>query len=146
VRQISVLIVNQITYTPLIMSALTLARRAPVLATIARFAPALAALPGVGALVGGISSLLELIPPIVLAVPKHKVTHSRKSMRSAHKGIKNKTSECWKLGVGVGRRKDGQQGEAAVVRLRERKSVLAMRAPRRVSRRGREAAIKANSP
>lgn len=60
---------------------------------LARFAPTLAALPGVGALVGGISSLLELIPPIVLAVPKHKVTHSRKSMRSAHKGIKNKTSE-----------------------------------------------------
>lgn len=41
----------------------------------------------------GLSSLLELMPPILMAVPKHKVTHSRKSMRSANKGLKNRTSE-----------------------------------------------------
>ncbi|KAF8843951.1 hypothetical protein PAXRUDRAFT_121436, partial [Paxillus rubicundulus Ve08.2h10] len=35
-------------------------------------------------------SLLELLPPIVLAVPKSKVSHSRKSMRSANKGLKDK--------------------------------------------------------
>ncbi|EIN13705.1 hypothetical protein PUNSTDRAFT_57631 [Punctularia strigosozonata HHB-11173 SS5] len=35
-------------------------------------------------------SLLELLPPIVLAVPKKKVSHSRKSMRSANKGLKDK--------------------------------------------------------
>ena len=39
-----------------------------------------------------IRSLIELFPPFLLAVPKHKVTHSRKSMRSANKGLKNKTS------------------------------------------------------
>jgi large subunit ribosomal protein L32 len=76
-------------------AALALRTFSPALAgsRLARIAPALAALPGVGALIGGIGSLLELLPPIVLAVPKHKVTHSRKSMRSAHKGIKNRTSE-----------------------------------------------------
>jgi hypothetical protein len=41
-----------------------------------------------------IDSLVELFPPFLLAVPKKKVSHSRKSMRSAHKGLKNKTSEC----------------------------------------------------
>ncbi|KAJ7293618.1 hypothetical protein C8J57DRAFT_1162331 [Mycena rebaudengoi] len=35
-------------------------------------------------------SLLELFPPFVLAVPKKKVSHSRKSMRSATKGLKDK--------------------------------------------------------
>ncbi|KAI6047599.1 hypothetical protein EDC04DRAFT_2556094 [Pisolithus marmoratus] len=35
-------------------------------------------------------SLWELLPPIVLAVPKKKVSHSRKAMRSAHKGLKDK--------------------------------------------------------
>lgn len=46
-----------------------------------------------------ISSLVELFPPILLAVPKHKVTHSRKSMRSANKGLKNKTSELEFLAI-----------------------------------------------
>jgi len=36
--------------------------------------------------------LLDLLPPIVLAVPKSKVSHSRKSMRSANKGLKDKQS------------------------------------------------------
>jgi hypothetical protein len=40
-----------------------------------------------------LQGLLELFPPFLLAVPKHKVTHSRKSMRSANKGLKNKSSE-----------------------------------------------------
>ena len=38
-------------------------------------------------------SLLELIPPFLLAVPKKKTSHSRKSMRSANKGLKDKESE-----------------------------------------------------
>ncbi|EGO03407.1 hypothetical protein SERLA73DRAFT_83341 [Serpula lacrymans var. lacrymans S7.3] len=37
-----------------------------------------------------LESLLELFPSIVLAVPKKKVSHSRKSMRSANKGLKDK--------------------------------------------------------
>ncbi|KAI9632485.1 uncharacterized protein MKK02DRAFT_40788 [Dioszegia hungarica] len=41
-----------------------------------------------------LDSLAELFPPILLAVPKSKVSHSRKSMRSANKGLKNKTSAC----------------------------------------------------
>ncbi|KAL5495232.1 hypothetical protein ACEPAI_695 [Sanghuangporus weigelae] len=38
------------------------------------------------------SSLLELFPSIVLAVPKKKVSHSRKAMRSAHKGLRDKSN------------------------------------------------------
>ncbi|KAG6813260.1 hypothetical protein H0H92_012674 [Tricholoma furcatifolium] len=37
-----------------------------------------------------LQSLLELLPPFVLAVPKSKISHSRKSMRSANKGLKDK--------------------------------------------------------
>ncbi|KAI0704842.1 hypothetical protein BC835DRAFT_1261988 [Cytidiella melzeri] len=37
-----------------------------------------------------LQSLLELFPPIVLAVPKKKTSHSRKAMRSANKGLKDK--------------------------------------------------------
>jgi len=40
-----------------------------------------------------IATLLEdLFPSILLAAPKKKVSHSRKSMRSAHKGLKDKTN------------------------------------------------------
>ncbi|KAK6907276.1 ribosomal protein L32 [Kwoniella mangroviensis CBS 10435] len=40
-----------------------------------------------------LESILELIPPIVWAsVPKKKTSHSRKSMRSANKGLKNRTN------------------------------------------------------
>ncbi|KAF8332352.1 uncharacterized protein EI90DRAFT_2918299 [Cantharellus anzutake] len=40
-----------------------------------------------------VAELLEdLFPSILLAVPKKKVSHSRKSMRSAHKGLKDKTN------------------------------------------------------
>ncbi|KAI0304957.1 hypothetical protein BC826DRAFT_898030, partial [Russula brevipes] len=35
-------------------------------------------------------SLRNLIPPFLLAVPKKKVSHSRKAMRSANKGLKDK--------------------------------------------------------
>ncbi|EIM92441.1 uncharacterized protein STEHIDRAFT_23042, partial [Stereum hirsutum FP-91666 SS1] len=35
-------------------------------------------------------SLLELLPGWVLAVPKKKISHSRKAMRSANKGLKDK--------------------------------------------------------
>ncbi|KAF7791822.1 hypothetical protein EIP86_002846 [Pleurotus ostreatoroseus] len=37
-----------------------------------------------------IQSLLEWFPPIDLAVPKKKTSHSRKAMRSANKGLKDK--------------------------------------------------------
>ncbi|EDR15608.1 uncharacterized protein LACBIDRAFT_300691 [Laccaria bicolor S238N-H82] len=37
-----------------------------------------------------LQSLLELFPPFVLAVPKSKTSHSRKAMRSANKGLKDK--------------------------------------------------------
>ncbi|EMD41833.1 hypothetical protein CERSUDRAFT_79459 [Gelatoporia subvermispora B] len=38
----------------------------------------------------GLQSLMELFPPFLLAVPKKKVSHSRKAMRSANKGLKDK--------------------------------------------------------
>ena len=38
-------------------------------------------------------SLLELFPPWLLAVPKKKTSHSRKAMRSANKGLKDKESK-----------------------------------------------------
>ncbi|CAE6425149.1 unnamed protein product [Rhizoctonia solani] len=37
-------------------------------------------------------TLLELFPPIVLAVPKKKTSPSKKRMRSANKGLKDKTN------------------------------------------------------
>jgi large subunit ribosomal protein L32 len=37
-------------------------------------------------------SLRDFIPPFLLAVPKKKVSHSRKAMRSANKGLKDKQS------------------------------------------------------
>jgi hypothetical protein len=39
-----------------------------------------------------LQSLLDLFPPFLLAVPKKKVSHSRKAMRSANKGLKDKKS------------------------------------------------------
>ncbi|ORY29538.1 ribosomal L32p protein family-domain-containing protein [Naematelia encephala] len=48
--------------------------------------------PWYSSILPSISSLLELFPPILLAVPKKKVSHSRKRMRSAIKGLKNKTN------------------------------------------------------
>ncbi|KAJ3576652.1 hypothetical protein NP233_g293 [Leucocoprinus birnbaumii] len=35
-------------------------------------------------------SLLDLFPPFLLAVPKKKTSHSRKAMRAANKGLKDK--------------------------------------------------------
>ena len=37
-------------------------------------------------------SLRDIIPSFVFAVPKKKVSHSRKAMRSANKGLKDKQS------------------------------------------------------
>ncbi|KAF8626551.1 hypothetical protein AX15_004853 [Amanita polypyramis BW_CC] len=37
-----------------------------------------------------LQSLLELFPPFLLAVPKKKTSHSKKAMRSANKGLKDK--------------------------------------------------------
>lgn len=39
-----------------------------------------------------LQSLMDLLPPFLLAVPKKKVSHSRKAMRAANKGLKDKTS------------------------------------------------------
>ena len=39
-----------------------------------------------------LASLVDLFPPFLLAVPKKKVSHSRKSMRAANKGLKDKQS------------------------------------------------------
>ncbi|KAF8707510.1 Ribosomal L32p protein family, partial [Rhizoctonia solani] len=52
-----------------------------------RLAERLSALPS-------LRTLLELFPPIVLAVPKKKTSPSKKRMRSANKGLKDKTSAC----------------------------------------------------
>ncbi|KZS92999.1 hypothetical protein SISNIDRAFT_412073 [Sistotremastrum niveocremeum HHB9708] len=38
-------------------------------------------------------ALWELFPPFLLAVPKKKTSHSRKRMRSANKGLQDKTSK-----------------------------------------------------
>lgn len=48
-----------------------------------------------------LQSLLELFPPFLLAVPKSKISHSRKSMRSANKGLKDKHSTCTPASLGV---------------------------------------------
>ncbi|KAF8605147.1 hypothetical protein BDV93DRAFT_471094 [Ceratobasidium sp. AG-I] len=56
---------------------------------------ALSSAPAVGGLALALPSLrtlVELFPPIVLAVPKKKTSHSRKAMRSANKGLKDKTN------------------------------------------------------
>ncbi|TFK77061.1 hypothetical protein BDN72DRAFT_24556 [Pluteus cervinus] len=37
-----------------------------------------------------LQSLVDLLPPFLLAVPKSKTSHSRKAMRSANKGLKDK--------------------------------------------------------
>ncbi|KAF7320277.1 putative 54S ribosomal protein L32, mitochondrial [Mycena kentingensis (nom. inval.)] len=39
-----------------------------------------------------IPTLAQLFPSIVLAVPKKKTSHSRKAMREANKGLKDKQS------------------------------------------------------
>src|ERR1700722_20189476 len=40
-----------------------------------------------------LQTLLDLLPPFILAVPKKKTSHSRKAMRSANKGLKDKRSK-----------------------------------------------------
>lgn len=45
------------------------------------------------ALPSSLQELLELLPSFDLAVPKKKTSHSRKAMRSANKGLKDKRSE-----------------------------------------------------
>jgi ribosomal protein L32 len=41
-----------------------------------------------------LDALWDLFPPVLRAVPKKKVSHSRKAMRSANKGLKDKFSAC----------------------------------------------------
>ncbi|KAJ3475663.1 hypothetical protein NLI96_g11686 [Meripilus lineatus] len=52
-----------------------------------------------------LESLLELLPPWVLAVPKKKTSHSRKAMRSANKGLKDKQNLVHCPGFVVGRQR-----------------------------------------
>ncbi|KZV77726.1 hypothetical protein PENSPDRAFT_567944 [Peniophora sp. CONT] len=52
--------------------------------------PAALAPSSLGWSIPSLGSLLELFPPWLLAVPKKKVSHSRKNMRSANKGLKDK--------------------------------------------------------
>ncbi|KAG8691861.1 hypothetical protein FRC11_007220 [Ceratobasidium sp. 423] len=68
---------------------LTAAGPAPSGSTL-RLAERLSVLPS-------LRTLLELFPPIVLAVPKKKTSPSKKRMRSANKGLKDKTSIHHKL-------------------------------------------------
>ena len=60
------------------------------------FLPMLAAAPSYSGwrLPATVQSLLELFPSFDLAVPKKKTSHSRKAMRSANKGLKDKRSMC----------------------------------------------------
>ncbi|TXT10928.1 hypothetical protein VHUM_01679 [Vanrija humicola] len=69
--------------------ALALARQAVAGPSFLRAALPALALPVLPRL-PSLNDLLEW--GITLAVPKSKISHSRKSMRSAHKGIKNKTN------------------------------------------------------
>ena len=52
------------------------------------------ALPQISWSIPSLQSLLDVFPPFLLAVPKSKVSHSRKAMRSANKGLKDKQSMC----------------------------------------------------
>ncbi|KAF5311784.1 hypothetical protein D9619_003224 [Psilocybe cf. subviscida] len=54
------------------------------------FASASLSAPGLSWSLPSLQSLLELFPPFLLAVPKSKTSHSRKAMRAANKGLKDK--------------------------------------------------------
>lgn len=56
------------------------------------FASASLSAPGLSWSLPSLQSLLELFPPFLLAVPKSKTSHSRKAMRAANKGLKDKQS------------------------------------------------------
>ncbi|KAG8892111.1 hypothetical protein FRB99_002945, partial [Tulasnella sp. 403] len=75
------------TLAPSLTSSLRVSRqlRTPFFSLLPSFSlPTLSAIPA-------IQSLWDLFPPFLLAVPKKKVSHSRKNMRSANKGLKDKT-------------------------------------------------------
>ncbi len=57
------------------------------------FAPFPSTIFGTSLSIPFLPSLRDLIPPFLLAAPKKKVSHSRKAMRSANKGLKDKQSE-----------------------------------------------------
>ncbi|KAF9455838.1 hypothetical protein BDZ94DRAFT_1177863 [Collybia nuda] len=54
------------------------------------FIPTFLVAPRLSWSIPSLQSLVELFPPFLLAVPKSKISHSRKSMRSANKGLKDK--------------------------------------------------------
>ncbi|KAL1410355.1 hypothetical protein Q8F55_004363 [Vanrija albida] len=70
--------------------ALALARQAAAGPSLLRSALSLPAVALPALRLPSLNDILEW--GITLAVPKSKISHSRKSMRSAHKGIKNKTN------------------------------------------------------
>ncbi|SRR6266498_4325717 len=49
---------------------------------------------------GALFGLVEILGPILWAVPKKKTSHSKKRMRSANKGLKDKTNIVDCLGCG----------------------------------------------
>lgn len=74
------------------LQVLGLSYARPLLAATASLPTFLAPGPSGWKLPTTIQSLLELLPAFDLAVPKKKTSHSRKSMRSANKGLKDKRS------------------------------------------------------
>ncbi|KIO20583.1 hypothetical protein M407DRAFT_245750 [Tulasnella calospora MUT 4182] len=78
-----------LTFAPTLLRAPTLAQSWK--STVLRYA-GLVPMAGVIPSLPSLRSLWDLFPPFLLAVPKKKVSHSRKSMRSANKGLEDKTN------------------------------------------------------
>ncbi|KAF9481393.1 hypothetical protein BDN70DRAFT_876359 [Pholiota conissans] len=72
------------------MAALALASLRPALSSSPWPPVASLALPALSWSMPSLQSLLDLFPPFLLAVPKSKTSHSRKAMRAANKGLKDK--------------------------------------------------------
>ncbi|KXN89988.1 putative 54S ribosomal protein L32, mitochondrial [Leucoagaricus sp. SymC.cos] len=62
----------------------------PFFSTGVVFTSLAAARPAFNWSIPSLQSLLNLFPPFLLAVPKKKTSHSRKAMRAANKGLKDK--------------------------------------------------------
>lgn len=64
-----------------------------------------------------LEALRELLPPWVLAVPKSKTSHSKKSMRSSGKGLKEQQGAFVRL--------EGAQGKEELMRFPLRAAIVA---------------------
>ena len=78
--------------TDSVMAATIALSARPFLPNLATFFPQISAWTPFRWTASPLDSLLELFPPFLLAVPKKKTSHSRKAMRSANKGLKDKRS------------------------------------------------------